>query len=441
VLRLLGAGAGVSLGATGHALAGSDGGGTLRLLGEAGVAKAHETVVQGNYAYVATGDRGMSVVDWGNPVDPEVVAEVDLAADLPQSDPTLDVKDVKVDGDVAALANDTEDPGGIALYDVSDPSTPEFRSFYAPDPPSNIHNCHLADGHAYLSLGEPENTDTDGDGGRDLVRIFGDAGVEIVDVSDPADPQHAATWLLKEELPEYAKAGVNPCHDLYTQDGICYAAFWDAGTVALDVSDPTDPTFVSQFGAAPEGDTEIRPWNTNEESVEEYFDEVFPFGRYLGPPGNAHYVQPSPDGDHVYVGAETFLGDPGGIDVWDVSDLTSPVQVGRIDPPDVDAFRTSHNFDVTANRLHASWYAGGVRVYDVTDPSDPVERAHYDPDGYSFWTAESGRGYTIGGVYGALSANEGGIVVLSDDRGQKRPPAFDGAASPEEPGTMPEDGA
>jgi hypothetical protein len=82
VLRLLGAGAGVSLGATGHALAGSDGGGTLRLLGEAGVAKAHETVVQGNYAYVATGDRGMSVVDWRTPGTPSVVAEVDLAADL-----------------------------------------------------------------------------------------------------------------------------------------------------------------------------------------------------------------------------------------------------------------------------------------------------------------------------------------------------------------------
>jgi hypothetical protein len=449
VLRLLGAGAGVSLGATGQALAGSDtGSGALRLLGEAGVPKAHETVVQGTHAYVATGDRGMTVVDWRNPANPELVAEVDLAADLADSDPELkagdiavEVLDVKVDGDVAAVANETESPGGIALYDVSDPANPEFRSFYAPEPPSDIHNCHLADGYAYLSLGEPENTDTDGDGQRDLVRIFGDAGVEIVDVSDPAGPEHAATWLLKEELPNYAKAGVNPCHDLYTQDGLCYAAFWDAGTVALDVSDPADPTFVSQFGAAPNGDTVIRPWNVNDETFDEYLDEVFPLGRYLGPPGNAHYVQPSPDGNHVYVGAETFLGRPGGIDVWDVSDLEAPAQVGRIDPPDVDAFRTAHNFDVTANRLHASWYAGGVRVYDVTDPSDPVERAHYDPDGYAFWTAERGRGYTVGGVYGDRSATEGGIVVLSDDRGAKRPPAFDGADAPDKPGTMPEDGA
>jgi hypothetical protein len=343
--------------------------------------------------------------------------EVDLAADLPQSDPTLDVKDVKVDGDVAAVANETESPGGIALYDVSDPTNPEFRSFYAPEPPSDIHNCHLADGYAYLSLGEPENTDTDGDGQRDLVRIFADAGVEIVDVSDPAGPEHAATWLLKEELPNYAKAGVNPCHDLYTQDGLCYAAFWDAGTVALDVSDPADPTFVSQFGAAPNGDTVIRPWNVNDETFDEYLDEVFPLGRYLGPPGTPTASSRPPTATTSTSAprrsSAARAGSTSGTSPtsrprrrWAASTRRTSMPSGR-----------PTNFDITTNRLHASWYAGGVRVYDVTDPSDPAERAHYDPDGYAFWTAERGRGYTVGGVYGDRSATEGGIVVLSDDRG------------------------
>ena len=438
VLRLLGAGAGASLGTSGTVVGTPPGKSNkdrdrLRLFSEAAVEEAHETVVQGNYAYVATED-GMGVVDWRNPGRPEVVANASLDDEI--ADPTLDVKDVKVDGDVAALANDTEDPGGIALYDVSDPASPEYLAFYEPEPPSNIHNCYVEGDYAYLTLGEPTNTDTDGDGKRDLVRIFGDAGTEIVDISDPANPTHAATWLLKDELPAYAKAGVNPNHDLYVQDGLCYNAFWDAGVIVLDVNDPTDPRFVTQFGAAPNGDTEIRPWRAEEESFGEYFDEVFPLFRYLAPPGNAHYVQPSPDGEHVFVGAETFAGSPGGIDVWDVSDLGSPTQVGRIDPPDVNGFRTSHNFDVTANRLHASWYNGGVRVYDITDPSDPSELAYYDPDGYSFWTAVSGRGFTIGGVYGALS-EAGGITILHDDRGKKRPPGFDGADPPSDPEVMP----
>lgn len=402
---------------------------SLRLFAQEPVEGAMETVTQGHYAYVANGS-GMAVIDWRNPGRPTTVAEVDLNDEL--DDPSLSIKDVKVEGDVAALANDTEDPGGIALYDVSDPTEPKFEEFYEPDPPANIHNCHLAGDHAFLALGEPWNIDTDGDGDRDKVWIFGDAGIEVVDVSDPSNPTHASTWYLKEYSESYAKAGVNPCHDLYAQDGLVYGAFWDAGTIVLDVNDPTDPQFVTQFGAAPNGDTEIRPWMVEDESFGEYFNTVFPNERYLSPPGNAHYVQPSPDGDHVYVGAETFLGSPGGIDVWDVSDLGSPTKVGRIDPPNVSGFRTSHNFDVTANRLHTSWYEGGTRVYDVTDPTDPTEIASYDPDGVSFWTAVAERGFTIGGVYGAMS-EQGGITVLHEDRGKMQPPAFSGAEPPSGP--------
>lgn len=64
---------------------------------------------------------------------------------------------------------------------------------------------------------------------------------------------------MKEELPDYAKAGVNPNHDVYVQDGLAYNAFWDAGVVVLDVSDPTSPEFVTQLGSAPQGDEEIQP--------------------------------------------------------------------------------------------------------------------------------------------------------------------------------------
>ena len=408
----------------------------LRLFSEEGVPGAAEAVAQNGYVYVARNDgygaeaSGMTVVDWRQKGRPETVAEVDLADHL--SDPgDLATKDVKVDGNIAGLANDTESPGGVAFFDVSDPTTPEFLSFYEPTPPANIHNLYIEGNYAYLALGEPWNIENDNDPERDLVWLFGDAGTEIVDISDPANPTHAATWLLKNELPSYAKAGVNPNHDLYVQDGLCYNAFWDAGTIVLDVSTPSDPQFVSQFGAAPNGDTEIRPWDIENESIGEYFSDVFPIARYYGLPGNAHYVQPSPDGDYVFVGAETFVGAPGGIDIWDVSDLDNPTQVGRVDPPDVDGFHTSHNFDVTDNRLHASWYQGGVRVYDITDPSNPEELAAYNPDGYSFWTAVSERGFTIGSAYGE-SENGGGLVFLNTDRGQKQPPAFttDGGSGP-----------
>lgn len=405
----------------------------LRLFGQAAANNAMEVVTDGTVAYVATGD-GMAVVDWANPGRPEPVATVDLHDHLDVSgDAGIDVLDVKVDGNVAILANDEEieSPGGIAMFDVSDPSSPQFLSFYEPVPAANIHNAFLDGKTAYLGLSEPRFVeDEEGLG----IRLFGETGVEIVDLDDPANPAHAATWKLKEEFPAFANSGVSPNHDLYAQDGLLYNAFWDAGVVVLDVSDPTDPEFVAQFGEAPEADTEIRPFRPAEESIGAYFGAVFPFGRYLGSPGNAHYVQPSPDGEHLFVGAETFVGGPGGIRVFDVSDLNSVEAVADIEPPDGDSLRTAHNFDVTSNRLVSSWYNGGVRVHDVTDPTAPTEIARYRPDDIAFWTAVEARGFVVGGVYGARSdASDGGIVVLNDDRGEKRPPSFEGSAPPDGP--------
>lgn len=92
---------------------------------------------------------------------------------------------------------------------------------------------------------------------------------------------------------------------------------------------------------------------------------------------------------------------------------------------------------MTANRIHSSWYNGGVRVHDVTDSSDPEELYSYNPEGYSFWTAVRGRGFTLGGIYGARSDHDGGVAVLHADRGQQRAPSFEGSAAPADPGLGP----
>lgn len=236
------------------------------------------------------------------------------------------------------------------------------------------------------------------------------------------------------------------------QDDICYAVLWDAGTAALDVSDPADPSLISRFGSGLDADDAIPAYDFSE-PIGAYLAREWDLTAYLTAPGNAHYVQPSTDGDHVFVGAETFpkdvgvtdpgVDDYGGIDVWDTSDLEEPSEVTRIDPPvidddDAEKFFTSHNFDVTANRLHTSWYHGGVHLYDITDPEAPERLAGYDPDGYAFWTAVTGRSFTVGGVYREASENEGGVTILHNDRGKKQPPAFDGSSPPDEPAVMPE---
>ncbi|WP_253513438.1 LVIVD repeat-containing protein [Halorussus vallis] len=372
---------------------------TLRLFGEVAVSGATEVVTQNTWAYVATGD-GFAVVDWRNSNRPQLVGTWDA--------PGTGIADVKVDGDLLAVSTQGgehdhgpgEEPNadpdaqiGTHLYDVSDPTDPRYLSTFQVLP-EGVHNAHLVDDVLYIAKEAP----------------FDESALIIVDVSDPANPTESSRWILEEVHPELDSV-TNFVHDVYAQGDYAYLAYWDAGCRVLDVSDPTDPVEVSWFGQTENADMGM---------------DGDPWSRVYGSPGNAHYVQPSPDGDHVYVGAETYAGESGGITVFDVSDFNDPQQVATIEAEDRNPGifpDTSHNFDVTPNRLYTSWYNAGARVYDTTDPSNPQKTYEYDPDGSSFWTAVRARGFTV------VSDIGGGLAFLHEDRGENRAPSFDGADS------------
>lgn len=315
---------------------------------------------------------------------------------------------MKVDGDLLAVSSQGsehdhgpgEDPDpdpdaeiGTHLYDVSDPTDPEYLSTFQVLP-EGVHNAHLVGDTLYVAKEAP----------------FDASALIVVDVSDPTDPTELSRWVLEDVHPELESV-TNFVHDVYAQGDYAYLAYWDAGTRVLDVSDPTDPVEVSSFGETEGADRG---------------DEGNPWDRVYASPGNAHYVQPSPDGDHVYVGAETYAGESGGIKVFDVTDFDDPQQVAEIEAEDRNPgifADTSHNFDVTSNQLYTSWYDAGARVYDITDPANPEQTYEYDPDGSSFWTAVRERGFVV------VSDIGGGLVFLHEDRGKPDAPGFDGADS------------
>ncbi|NIC00906.1 hypothetical protein [Halobacterium sp. R2-5] len=375
-------------------------GDTLGRFSEVAVSGAQEVVTQKTWAYVATGD-GFAVVDWRNPNRPERVGTFHA--------PGTGIADVKVDGDLLAVSSQGggehdhgpgEDPDpdpdadiGTHLYDVSDPTDPKYLSTFQVLP-AGVHNAHLVDDTLYVAKEAP----------------FDESALIIVDVSDPTDPTEMSRWVL-EDVHSELDSVTNFVHDVYVQDDYAYLAYWDAGTRVLDVSDPAKPVEVSSFGETEDADKG---------------DEGNPWDRVYSSPGNAHYVQPSPDGDHVYVGAETYAGESGGIRVFDVTDFDDPQQVAEIEAEDRNDgifADTSHNFDVTSNRLYTSWYNAGTRVYDITDPANPEQTYEYDPDGSSFWTAVRARGFVV------VSDIGGGIVFLHEDRGKPGAPGFDGADS------------
>lgn len=328
----------------------------------------------GRTAFLAVTD-GFAVVDLSDPADPTVVHENREPWAGEGNGRLEQVYDVKLDraNDLLAVvgpANPRNVFQGLIVYDVADPTAPERVAVH--ETASFNHNCFATDGHVYL----PEN--------------LGDRNALVV--VDARSGEAVGRWSIAEVEEAWTEVGQSwVLHDLAVHDGIAYLAHWDAGTWAVDVSDPTTPEFLAKIRGR---DAETLVEMTDAERRRDY----------SGLPGNDHFVATNDDGSLLGISAEAWDADPddgeggaGGITLFDVSDPTAAEELAFIDPPPTpDAtfggtWTSSHNFEFRGDRLYTSWYEGGVRVYDVSDPADPTLLARWrDSDATSFWTAQVG---------------------------------------------------
>lgn len=369
--------------------------------------------VHNGWAYVANLE-GMTTFDISDPSSPA------FGGHARGGSSTHDNRDVKVaepsQGDperIASLA-DNGDPGGVTFYDVSDPASPTQLSFY--DAASGVHNHDIDGDYAYLSI------IASGDAS------FSDTRLDVVDIRDPANPQHVTFWWLKDFREDMSQAGTNPLHDVYVQDGYAYMSFWKAGTIVADITDPENPRPVAHFAAHEEA---TKP--ESDDTAEYYRD-------YAGDPENAHTTKPTPDREYTFVGTESFAeptgtalsSTHGGVRIFHTPALTcEPHQLDSIDPlagkvdgeggsmnprtkthradpfapayldliraPDNphDVVRTAHNLTLTNDKAFTSWYQAGIRAYDFSSfrDGDPhvgelVQLAAFDlPGGDFYWNA------------------------------------------------------
>lgn len=385
-------------------------------LGHLDLRGTKEVVVadDGATAFAAVTD-GYATVDVSDPAEPRVLAvRRDPLGDR-EDGPLGEVFDVKQEGDTLLVVGPAHggDPNalqGMLVVDVSDPADPSERAFFETD--YAIHNCFLREGHAYLT--------NNADEGNPVV---------VVDVSD--DPTEVARWspLAHDEDWSRVPSGVRVCHDVWVQGGVAYLVYWDAGTFLVDVSDPSDPSYLARIGGRPLDELADVP------------DERVGF-EVVTLPGNAHFVTVDDAGDLLGVGAEAWavrtdddelVGGPGGIDLYDVSDPASAEHLATIEPPATanptrdGVWTTSHNFEFRSGTLYSSWYQGGVKRHDVSDPRNPRETAWWrDPDRTRFWTFRPGvAGEVV--VAGDMGTDDSpaGVWTFPDRAGEQTdPPAL-----------------
>ena len=209
----------------------------------------------GGYAYVGSWGSGrlcpalgVRVVDLADPANPAWVA----TAARYDGTSAEDVQPLHVDtpffrGDLLAAgiqrcAGGSGLSGGLALWDITDPRDPQQLSFFLTGVgPRGVHELDVTvqNGRVLALLAVPYSQSS------------GQGDFRIVDITDPRRPVQLYAWDIHRELGFTPGTGCTQevyDHSVRAAAGgaRAYLSYWDAGVIILDISDPAAPRFLGR---------------------------------------------------------------------------------------------------------------------------------------------------------------------------------------------------
>jgi hypothetical protein len=200
-------------------------------------------------------------------------------------------------------------------------------------------------------------------------------GLQVIDISNPTNPLLAGNYDTPGNARSVAVSG-----------DCAYVVDYTTGLQVIDISDPTNPSLAGSYdtpgfasGVAIAGDFVYVADYAYGLQVIDISDPTNPSlaGSY-NTPSNARGVALS--GDFAYV------ADHGsGLQVIDISDPTSPTLAGSYDTPNY-AFGVA----ITGDFAYVADNTSGVHVIEINDPTNPLHAGSYD-------TPDNARGVTVSG--------------------------------------------
>lgn len=236
----------------------------------------------------------------------------------------------------------TEGGGGIQIVDISNPANPTLVNTYS----ATVGNSHTVFG----------------DRARKLVYVMGgfadgaSGGLQILDCTNPTNLVEVGRWTN-----QYV-------HDLSAEGNIVHANLINIGRFRLlDLTNPAAPLNLG-----------------------------LPFA---DPTGASHSSWPFGDGVHVLITEETTGGR------LKTANISNPSAITLDDDYNPAPSTSAHNPHIQGNMAAVSWYSRGTRLISITDPANLTEIGYLDT---SFGTG------LFSGNWGTFPHFPSGLIASSD---------------------------
>ena len=301
------------------------------------VAKAHAYVVAVSQFGVG---GGLAVFDVSDPAHPVFKTSIHIPGDSYWNG-------VWARGDALYIASSVS---GVIVYDITEPAAPTFvRSL-----PTGRYGVHTVLVH-----------------GERLYTTNNEGRTDVFDVRVPLAPVQLTSIALAEE---YSLGGP---HDLFVHEDRLYISNAQGGYSIMDISDLEDVRHLGQY------------------SYPEVYSHHSAVGTFAG--RTIAFEGGEFESSHLRV-----------------LDVTDPANIVKIGEHRKRPATSIHNLILQGDRLYIAWYHEGLRVLDVSNPTRPREVAHFNT------YRETDPGRTDGlfqGAFGVRLPGDGFIYVAESSRG------------------------
>jgi pimeloyl-ACP methyl ester carboxylesterase len=260
---------------------------------------------------------------------------------------------------------------GLRIVDVSMPSNPQEVGYY--DTPGNAYDVALAGNYAYVA---DDNT-----------------GLRIINISNPSDPYEVGYY----DTPGYA-------YGVTLSGSYAYIADTTAGLRVVNISSPSNPYEVGSYSPSSSSDfifDVVVAGNYAYLAAGSAGLQIVDIANPASPSSIGSYSTPGLAFGVAVAGNYSYIADyDQGLRIIDVSSPNSPYEVGFYDTPGGAEFVT-----VTGAYAYVGDGLEGLRVVNVSSPTTPQEIASYN-------TPEFAQGAAIANNYIYVADGTGGLIVL-----------------------------